>query len=152
MPRGGARPGAGRKPKVRAPGDEPPAKKTKPAATPKPAGYSPKGVKVEGAPAGWPFGTEAPAPAAATAPVAPAEPPQDTSQLMPLDYMLQVMRDQAEEPATRRQMAIQAAPYCHAKKGEAGKKATANEKAKEVARRFQPSAPPKLVAAGGQKV
>lgn len=49
-------------------------------------------------------------------------------------------------------MAIQAAPYCHAKKGEGGKKADAAAKAKEIVKRFQPSAPPKLVAAGGHKV
>lgn len=154
MPRGGARPGAGRKPKVRPPGEEAPAKTTKPAVAPKPAGFSPNGVKVEGAPAGWPFGTTPPAPPPVTAPAAPpAEAPAvDTSELQPLDYLLEVMRDVEIDPRTRLQAAQLAAPYCHAKKGEGGKKAEAHAKAKDAVGRFRPSAPPKLVAAGGQKV
>lgn len=43
------------------------------------------------------------------------------------------------------QAATIAAPYCHAKKGESGKKEQKDEAAKKVASRFSPAAPPKLV-------
>jgi phage terminase small subunit len=43
-------------------------------------------------------------------------------------------------------------PYVHAKKGDGGKKDEKANKAKQVASRFSPAAPPKLVAAGGKKV
>lgn len=43
-------------------------------------------------------------------------------------------------------------PYVHQKIGEGGKKDQRNAAAKKVASRFAPSAPPKLVAAGGKKV
>lgn len=45
-----------------------------------------------------------------------------------------------------------AAPYVHAKKGEAGKKEQRQEAAQKIGGRFAPTAPPKLVAAGGKKV
>lgn len=35
--------------------------------------------------------------------------------LTPLEYMLQIMRDEAEEPRARLNAAISAAPYVHAK-------------------------------------
>ncbi|WP_239142595.1 terminase small subunit [Variovorax sp. WS11] len=94
----------------------------------------------------WPFGQEKPA-----EPVAPT-PAADLSALTPLDYLLEVMRDGSEDKARRMQAASLAAPYVHAKKGESGKKDERNEAAKKVASRFAPSAPPKLVAAGGRKV
>lgn len=43
-------------------------------------------------------------------------------------------------------------PYVHTKKGEGGKKEQRHAEAKKVAGRFAPSAPPRLVAAGGKKV
>jgi hypothetical protein len=126
MPRGGARPGAGRKPS-----------KSK---VEKPPKVDKDGFKTDES---WPFGQ-----------VRPEEPPPppDLSALTPLDYLLEVMRDPLEEKPRRLQAASLAAPYCHAKKGEGGKKDAKDAAAKQVASRFAPAAPPKLVAAGGKKV
>ncbi|MDA8521990.1 terminase small subunit [Acidovorax sp. NCPPB 4044] len=144
MPRGGARPGAGR-PKKSAPADVP-----KPAAAAK---KRPASKKTEAPPldaegyktdANWPFGQERP--------LAPP-PPKDLSDLTPLDFLLEVMRDETEERRTRIQAAQLAAPYVHAKKGEAGKKEEKQDAAKKVASRFTAGAPPpKLAAAGGKRV
>lgn len=62
----------------------------------------------------------------------------------PLDYMLKVMRDPAVEKERRDRMAVCAAPFCHARKGEgAGKKEEKEDRAKKAgAGRFAPSAPP----------
>lgn len=63
--------------------------------------------------------------------------------LTPLEFMLRIMRDPAEDPRRRLRMAISAAPYCHPKAGEAGKKAGAEEKAKAAGSgKFAPSRPP----------
>ena len=70
----------------------------------------------------------------------------------PLQYMLDVMNDPCADERLRSQMAVAAAPYMHAKKGEGGKKEQKQEAAEKVAKRFQAAAPPKLVAAGGKKV
>lgn len=130
MPRGGARPGAGRKPS-------------------KPKAETPSRVDKDGfkTDPSWPFGKERPA----VEPL-PAPPEQDVTNTSPLDYLLQVMRDQNEDKGRRMQAAIQAAPYMHAKKGEAGKKEQKDAAAKKVASKFTAGAPPKLVAAGGKKV
>lgn len=121
MPRGGARPNAGRKPS-----------KTK---ADKPAKVTAEGFKSD---PGWPFGQEI-----------PPEPPAatDLTELSPLDYLLSVMRDEGEEKARRMQAASLAAPYVHAKKGEGGKKEEAADKAKKAAGgKFAAAAPPpKLV-------
>lgn len=71
---------------------------------------------------------------------------------MPLDYLLEVMRDHTEERGRRMQAATLAAPYCHPKKGEAGKKEEKAAAAQKVANRFAPAAPPRLAAANGKKV
>ena len=131
MPRGGARPGAGRKP-------------TKPKAE-KPPKLDKDGYKTD---ASWPFGQvrpEEPKPAASA-------PEPDLSSLMPLDYMLSVIRDKEADPARRMQAAFYAAPYCHSKKGETGKKEQKNAAAKQVAGRFAPVAPPRLAAANGKNI
>lgn len=90
MPRGGSRPGAGR-PKKTAPttpaADAPPATGGKYKRRAPPAVDS-EGFKTEGAPDGWPFGKDRPPP-----PPTPAPAP-DVSGLMPLDYLLSVMRDE----------------------------------------------------------
>ncbi|UCV00285.1 terminase small subunit [Acidovorax radicis] len=104
-----------------------------------------QGFKTEAAPAGWPFGREK----VETPPPAPAP---DLSGLMPLDYLLQIMRDEAEDKGRRIQAATLAAPYCHPKKGEGGKKQEQADAAKKVASKFATATPPKLVAAGGKKV
>lgn len=69
-----------------------------------------------------------------------------------MDFLLKVMRDENEDKGRRMQAAIQAAPYLHAKKGEAGKKEQKQKAAEKVAGRFSASEPPKLVAAGGKRV
>lgn len=133
MPRGGARPGAGRKRK--------PAPAT-PAATPV---VDEHGFKTEAAPPGWPFGKEPPAEPA---------PAEDLSNLMPLDYLLQVMRDHEEDKGRRMQAATLAAPYCHPKKGEVSKKTEAAEAAKTAgsSSRYATRRGPQLAAAGGKRV
>ena len=136
MPRGGARPGAGRPKKQ--PEAAKPSKRTP--ATAAPPEVDANGYKDDPK---WPFGKQPPA---------EPEPPPDLSDLMPLDYLLEVMRDHTEERGRRMQAATLAAPYCHPKKGEAGKKEEKNAAAKKIASRFAPAAPPKLVAANGQKV
>lgn len=72
---------------------------------------------------------------------------------MPLDFLLQVMRDEQEEKGRRIQAATLAAPYCHPKKGETSKRDEAAGKAKAAgAGKFGRREPPKLVASGGQKI
>lgn len=63
--------------------------------------------------------------------------------LSPLEYLLKVMRDPSADPVRRDKAAVAAAPYVHAKAGEQGKKATAEEKAKAAGSgRFAPSKAP----------
>lgn len=131
MPRGGSRPGAGRK------------RKTTAEASASAPVVDAQGFKTAAAPENWPFGK---------APVAPPPPEPDLSGLMPLDFLLQIMRDQDEDKGRRMQAATLAAPYCHAKKGEGGKKEEKAAAAKTVASKFATATPPKLVAAGGKKV
>lgn len=124
MPRGGARPGAGRKP-------------TKPKAEKAPQ-VDKNGFKADKS---WPFGQERPAePAHTSAPTVAAE-------LTPLEYLLSVMRDELVDPRQRMQAASLAAPFVHAKKGEGGKKdEKAGAAAKAGAGKFAAAAPPlKLV-------
>lgn len=137
MPRGGARPGAGRPKKQ--PAEVPKAKKP---AAPKldPAHKDADGFKTN---PDWPFGQERPP---------KKETPEDLSNLMPLDFLLSVMRDLDEDKNRRMQAATLAAPYCHPKKGEGGKKESKLENAKKVASRFTAQAPPRLAASGGKKV
>jgi phage terminase small subunit len=136
MPRGGSRPGAGRKPKTK-PQDAPAAKPVVDAA----------GFKTEEAPENWTFGKEPPK---------ESESPVDLSKQTPLDFLLQVMRDPQEDKGRRMQAASLAAPYCHPKKGESTKKAEAEEKARAAgagrfATRKGPPGP-QLAAAGGKRV
>lgn len=109
MPRGGSRPGAGRKKAL---------------------------VKGEPRPANVQMTVEAPVGDAVV------------SAKSPLQYMLDVMNDPGADERLRSQMAVAAAPYLHAKKGEGGKKDEVAGKAKQAAvGRFKPAAPPlKLVA------
>lgn len=164
MPRGGFRPGAGRKPGASAVQsvDKPkaaPRQATKPTAKPvarsapktkKEKVYDKDGIKTKDAPDNWPFGAKPP-PAARTEQAAP--PKVELSELMPLDFLLEVMRDGEEDKRVRLQAATLAAPYCHPKKGESSKKDEAAAKAKAAgAGKFSRREPPKLVAAGGQKI
>lgn len=140
MPRGGARPGAGRKPKERAPGEAAPAKKPRKAAAPA-AGFAPAGEKLPGAPEGWPFGTEAPAAVPAVV---------DTAELTPLDYFLNLMRDPGADEKLRFQAAAQALPYMHPKKSEVGKKEQKQEAAEKTASKFAGRPAPLKAIAGGR--
>lgn len=145
MPRGGARPGAGRKPKAR-PVDAGLSAPEKPS-------FTANGVQTESAPANWPFGTKPPA--------EPAVPPDEpAAEIVPvleegltaLDYFQRIYRNQAVDAKVRFQAAIQALPYEVAKPGVTGKKAAKDEAAKKAHSRFAPSAPPKLAAVAGRKV
>ena len=140
MPRGGARPGAGRKPKERPPGEAVPAKKArKPAASA--GGFAPAGQKLPDAPQSWPFGTEPAEPP-------PAPPATDTADLTPLDYFLGLMRDPCQDEKLRFQAAAQALPYMHPKKGGAGKKAEKQDEANKVASKFGARPAPLKVVGG----
>jgi phage terminase small subunit len=142
MPRGGARPGAGRKPKPRAP-DEAPAKLRVRA----PKAFAPKGEKAPDAPSGWPFGTGGQAADSASSPGQAPEVPAADPTLMPLDYLLQVVRNPLADDKLRIQCAAIAAPFCHAKKGEAAGKKIERQGAADAAAggKFKPATPPKLV-------
>lgn len=76
--------------------------------------------------------------------------------MSPLDYMLSVMRSAEADPVRRDRMAIAAAPFVHPRKEPVGqgKREKAENEAKQAASagRFSAAAPPRLVAAGGQKV
>lgn len=156
MPRGGARPGAGRPRKNPEPAAQPAkikAKAKKPAAD---RGLTlPNGRKSPDAPPGWPFGTLPP-----EQPATPPDPDADDgltdeerAGLEPLDYLLAVMRSPRASKSARLQAAIQAAPYMHAKPAPLAKKAGKAEEAKKAgAGKFGASAPPRLAANGGKRV
>jgi phage terminase small subunit len=158
MPRGGSRPGAGRKPSaakadLKAKAPKAAAKKAPAKPPPEAAAFAPKGEKLPSSPAEWPFGTSPPAP---PPPAPPAPPAADLSNLTPLDYLLQVVRDEEMDQRIRIQAAAIAAPYVHGKVAPVGKKAAKLDAAKATVAggggRFQAAAPPKLAAANGKKV
>ena len=63
--------------------------------------------------------------------------------LTPLEYMLRIMRDPNEDADRRARMAIAAAPFCHARKGERSGKEDKADRAKAAGKgKFAPSAPP----------
>lgn len=149
MPRGGSRPGAGR-PKKTAPTT--PAVEAPPATGGKykrraPPAVDSEGFKTEDAPQSWPFGKDRPPP-----PPAPAPAP-DVSGLMPLDYLLSVMRDEVLPQPIRMQAATLAAQYCHAKPAPKTAKQEAEAKRKEGLQsgRFGRRQPPTLTAVQGGK-
>lgn len=146
MPRGGSRPGAGR-PKKTAPttpaADAPPTTGGKYKGRAPPATDA-EGFKPEDAPQSWPFGKERPPPPA---------PAPDVSSLMPLDYLLSVMRDEEVPPPIRMQAATLAAPYIHAKPAPKSAKQEADAERKKSAQtgRFGRRQPPTLTAVQGGK-
>lgn len=157
MPRGGARPGAGRPRKN--PQDAVATPKKRPAAKAKGLTQA-DGIKAPDAPANWPFGVQPEPPqqpkAEPEVPAAPADTDDGLTDeqrggMTPLEYMLAVMRSPKSSRTARMQAAIQAAPYVHAKPAPLGKKELKAEEAKKPSR-FSTAAPPKLVAAGGKKV
>jgi phage terminase small subunit len=152
MPRGGARPGAGRPRKNPEMQAKPAAKKAEG------RGYTlPNGETSPDAPPGWPFGKKPPE--QPQEPPAQAEPDTDDgltdeqrATLSPLEYLLAVMRSPRASKSARMTAAVQAAPYLHAKPAPVGKKEAKEQAAKKGGGRFTPKAPPRLIAAGGKKV
>ena len=66
--------------------------------------------------------------------------------LTPLEFMLQIMRDPNEDGDRRARMAIAAAPFCHARKGEANGKEHKKERALAAGSgKFKPGKPPAKV-------
>lgn len=130
MPRGGFRPGAGRPP-----GSGKGAKKSAPKK--KAAGKPTKARKAEKTVTLLP----------------PAPPKSDKDQVVngefipakmePLEFMLDVMNNGQVDLDMRSRMAIAAAPYCHIRKGDGGKKEAKKDAAGTVSSgRFAPAAPP----------
>lgn len=145
MPRGGSRPGAGRPKKA------PPSAPAADAQAPEPRKYKRRaaptvdaeGFKPEDAPPTWPFGKERPA---------PPEPEPDLSGLMPLDYLLGVMRNPDLPAPLRMQAATLAAQYCHPKPAPKSAKQEAEaERKKNREPRFGRRQPPALTAVQGGK-
>jgi hypothetical protein len=108
MSRGGARPGAGRKPDPNSARSRAKAAK----ATNSIGLTAPDGAKVAAAPDSWPFGTRPPV----ADPAAPPAPPPValTGNETPLEAMLKIMRESSDD-RTRLQAAVAAAPYVHGK-------------------------------------
>lgn len=83
------------------------------------------------------------------------QPPPPAIEIAERD-MLSLLQDVAlgrvEATALQVRAAIAAVQYTHTKKGDGGKKEEVQERAEQAASKFRRSAPPKLVAAGGQKV
>lgn len=145
MPRGGSRPGAGRPKKT------PPAAPAAATQAAEPRKYKRRaapsvdaeGFKPEDAPPTWPFGKERPA---------PPEPEPDLSGLMPLDFLLEVMRNPKLPAPLRMQAATLAAQYCHAKPAPKSAKQEAEaERQKNRSSRFGRRQPPTLTAVQGGK-
>lgn len=148
MPRGGSRPGAGRK--LKPPEEHAHAIRARARAEARAARQA--ALPIDVTPSGPipPIDT----PAAAAAPPATQAEPVEILPLTthtPLEYLLEVMRSPQVEQRVRLQAASLAAPYVHAKPGEAGKKDQRKELASKAgaAGKFAPSTPPKLVVSNG---
>ncbi len=65
--------------------------------------------------------------------------------LTPLEFMLKIMRDPNEDLDRRARMAISAAPFCHARKGEKNGKEEKSDRAKQAGEgRFAAGRAPRL--------
>jgi len=98
-----------------------------------------------------------PGDAAAPTPVLPppeGEPPIDVPKLNMLELLQAVALGKVQATPLQVRAAIAAVQYTHTKRGDGGKKDEQADKAKKAASggRFSAAAPPRLVAAGGQKV
>jgi len=135
MPRGGPRPGAGRKPlseaeKARARAGR--AAKRRPGAS---KGKAPTRTSVK------PKKAAPPARSARPAVDAVETPPE---QLDPLSYMLKVMNNPRATPERRDRMAVAAAPFVHGKVAEKGKKDQRQAGAQVASQgKFSSAAPPR---------
>lgn len=82
----------------------------------------------------------------------PAAPPPVLPETDMLTMLQNVALGKVEATALQVRAAIAAVQYTHTKKGDGGKKEEVQERAEQAASKFKRAAPPKLVAAGGQKV
>lgn len=144
MPRGGARPGAGRPKKPRDSGTAPNKKKQALPDTDA-DGFKPEDAGLS------PFGRERPQEPTVAPPLDP--PPEELANMSPLDYMLFVMRNPVVPLDMRMRAAQNALPFCHAKKGEASAKKDEEAARKNAAQsgRFGRRQPPSLTAVQGGK-
>jgi hypothetical protein len=140
MPRGGYRPGAGRK--------ADPAKKAareaaKTAKAREPHGYTTEtGEKAPDAPKDWPFGRE---------PAESVDPKRSFA--TPMEYWLHVLADPESTPSAKHAAAYAMAPYVHAKVAPSAKKEEAAAKSKKAAGgKYAASRSPVLAAANGKRV
>jgi len=148
MPRGGARPGAGRKRDPNSANAKRIAARAARQAQELARQLTTDGVKNPDAPASWPFGTKPPG---APEPVAEiAKPAEGESELkpgpadeLPVAAMLRVMRE-STDPRLVLMAATAAAPYLHPKKAPISAKAEGGAEKKPS--RFAPPAPPRLVS------
>jgi hypothetical protein len=132
MPRGGARPGAGRKPKQK-PAAEALADRTL---------TLPNGQKAPHAPADWPFGTRPPEAEA------PASPPK---RLTAREYLSALVNDLEADAKLRLDAAKRLIEFEESKPAPLGKKETKKEAAKQAAGgKFAAAAPPLKAIQGGR--
>jgi phage terminase small subunit len=156
--RGGARPGAGRKPKqaveeIKRGGNQIPAEPSRRGGARPGAGRKPKAATTstkKTSPAAVEENLEKQAHGGALK--------RTKSKPVPMGDrdMLEMLKDVAlgnvEATMLQVRAAIAAVQYTHVKKGDGGKKEGEAERAKKAASRFAPSSPPRLVANGGRKI
>lgn len=86
-------------------------------------------------------------------PKEPPAPPAVVASRDPLEFLLDVMQGAVTPTKEQLRAAIAATQYKHPKKGDAGKRDGAADRAKTAgAGKFAAAQPPKLVAANGRKV
>lgn len=111
----------------------------------KKAGHTqPDGTKSPDAPANWPFGVQP------TASDKRDEAP--AARLTAREYLSKLVNDAEADEKLRLDAAKKLIEFEEAKPAPVGKKEGQKKDAEKVASRFAPSAPPRLVAAGGRKV
>lgn len=148
MPRGGARPGAGRKRDPNSANAKKIAARAAREAQALAQQLTADGVKKAGTPESWPFGTRPPgipepAPVIAQADEDEPEVLPGPADELPVPAMLRVMRE-SKDPRIILQAAIAAAPYLHPKKAPISAKAEGGAEKKPS--RFAAPAAPRLVS------
>lgn len=150
MPRGGYRPGAGRKPSAATLAKR--AEKAAAQAARLAAGLTDEtGQKKAEAPASWPFGTKEPA--AEVDQAERSDTPVETKTVFatPIEYWQYVLANPDATKSEKQSAAFSLAPYVHPKPAPLGKKAEKEEAAAKRAGegRFARPSPPKLVVSNG---